>query len=299
MAEEILPFAWNAYNEMGNDLGVRVISQKNIVDFFPSPQMRLSFLDRIKEDNTYVSKCPEPNYFIPLFNYEFGCGEIKPVYLVQLDSLLPAWRHRLISGGQLIEEDFKIKDLIVAKDKIQYKELTASAIIFCDGYSLVNNPYFNLLPFAPNKGEALIIDIPDLPNDKIYKKGMVLAPLQDRGSLWWVGSNYAWEFDHEDPTKEFRDNTERQLKEWLRLPFKITDHLAGIRPATLERRPFAGLHPLYPSIGLLNGMGTKGCSLAPFFANQFVHHLLYNEAITPEADIKRFTGILSKNRSRL
>ena len=52
MAEDILPFAWNAYNEMGRELGTRAVKQKNIIDFFPNPQMRLSFLDRIKEDNT-------------------------------------------------------------------------------------------------------------------------------------------------------------------------------------------------------------------------------------------------------
>jgi glycine/D-amino acid oxidase-like deaminating enzyme len=293
MAEEILPFAWNAYNEMGKDLGITAISPKNIIDFFPSPQMRLSFLDRINEDNTYVSNYPEQNHFMQSFNYEFGCGEIMPVYMAQLDALLPAWRQQLRSKDQLLEEEFEIKELKVSKDKIQYKDLTASAIIFCDGNSSLNNPYFNLLPFAPNKGEVLLVEIPGLTADLIYKKGLMLAPLTTPG-LWWVGSNYAWEFDHEDPTKEFRDKTEQQLNEWLKLPFKIVEHLSGIRPATLERRPFVGLHPLHPNMGILNGMGTKGCSLAPFFANQFVNHLLYHNPITAEADIKRFSGILTK-----
>jgi hypothetical protein len=41
-------------------------------------------------------------------------------------------------------------------------------------------------------------------------------------------------------------------------------------------------------------MGTKGTSLAPFFANQLTQHILFDTPITPEADIKRFTRILSK-----
>ncbi len=140
----------------------------------------------------------------------------------------------------------------------------------------------------------LLVEIPGLPDDLIYKKGMMLAPLATPGQ-WWVGSNYAWEFDNAGPTKEFREKTERLLQGWLKMPFKIIDHLSGIRPATLERRPFVGLHPLHPNIGILNGMGTKGCSLAPFFARQFVDNLLHGKPINPEADISRFRKILSRN----
>src|SRR6185503_18649771 len=134
---------------------------------------------------------------------------------------------------------------------------------------------------------------PGLPGNLVYKKGMMLAPLASPG-LWWVGSNYAWEFDDADPTKEFREKTELLLKEWLRMPFKVVAHLSGIRPATLERRPFVGLHPLHPNIGILNGMGTKGCSLAPFFAKQLVDHFLHHTPITPEADVKRFAKTLAR-----
>ena len=110
-AEEILSFAWDAYNQIGNELGIIAISQKNIIDFFPSPQMRLSFLQRIEEDSTYVSNYPEQSHFFELFNYEFGCGEIRPVYVAHLETLLPAMRQQLNSNNQLLEEEFKINEL--------------------------------------------------------------------------------------------------------------------------------------------------------------------------------------------
>jgi hypothetical protein len=41
-------------------------------------------------------------------------------------------------------------------------------------------------------------------------------------------------------------------------------------------------------------MGTKGYSLAPYFANQLVNHLCFGEKITPEADVSRFRKILTR-----
>ena len=80
----------------------------------------------------------------------------------------------------------------------------------------------------------------------------------------------------------------------LKLPYTILEHFAAIRPATLERRPFIGFHPLYPQIGILNGMGTKGCSLAPFFAKQLVNKLTGAGNINPLADINRFEKIIRR-----
>ncbi len=56
------------------------------------------------------------------------------------------------------------------------------------------------------------------------------------------------------------------------------------------------MHPAIPNLdlGILNGMGTKGCSLAPFFAKQLTGHLLYNTPINADADVKRFARILTR-----
>lgn len=292
-ANEILPLVWNAYTELGKELGITAISQKDLVDFFPSAQMRLSFKQRVEEKGHYVSLEETAGEFHDLFSYEFGYGQIKPVYIAHPEAILPSWKKQLQEKDQLLEEEFNIEELTVSSDKINYKNITAQKIIFCDGSMGASNPYFKNLPFAPNKGELLIAEIPDLPHDNIYKRGMMLAPLAAK-DMWWVGSNYAWEFDNPNPTHEFRKKTEQLLKSWLKIPFTIREHLAGIRPATLERRPFVGLHPQHPPIGILNGMGTKGCSLAPYFAKQLVDQLLHNSPISQEADIKRFSKILAR-----
>ena len=79
----------------------------------------------------------------------------------------------------------------------------------------------------------------------------------------------------------------------LTIPYKIVDHIVGIRPANTERRPFVGLHPTYPQIGICNGMGTKGCSLAPYFTLELINHIEMGTAINKEANVERFKHLLA------
>lgn len=294
MVDQVLPFAWKAYTEIGNELGITAISQKNIVDFFPNPFMREGFLQKIASGDQYVHSYPEQNHFNQFFNYEFGCGEIRPAYSAHLETLLPAWRKELIKNESLREERFDLSQLNAFEDKVQYKDIEARKIIFCDGTGSFSNPYFMQLPFAPNKGEAMVVEIPGLPDHNIFKKSMMLVPLAEK-DMFWIGSSYIWDFENADATPAFRESTEQVLNHWLKIPFKVIEQRSGLRPATLERRPFVGLHPNHPAIGILNGMGTKGCSLAPFFAKQLTDHLVYHLPIAADADLARFKKILSRN----
>jgi glycine/D-amino acid oxidase-like deaminating enzyme len=293
LAEEILPFALDAYQQLESELDIKAISTKIIVDFFPTPQMRLSFTERVNEKADYVSMNESAGSFHSLFNYEFGYGEINPVYTAHLETLLPAWRNYLKGKNYLVEENYDNSLLQITAGGITYKNIIAKKIIFCDGNSSAVSPYFKNLPFVANKGEAITLHIPDMPANCIYKKGMTLAPLATPGH-WWVGASYEWEFENTLPTEGFKAKTIQLLNQWLKVPYTITAHFAALRPATLQRRPFVGFHPIYTEIGILNGMGTKGCSLAPFFAKQLVDNILYQKAITPEADVSRHSKILSK-----
>lgn len=307
MIDELLPFAQEAYRQMGITLGIPCIEPVGLVDFFPTAQMRLAFLKRYEEDPSYLQLPVDQHSWDKAFHYDLGYGVISPCYLVNLPALLTACRRRMLEQGVLLEEKFDREELTVAGNpgtggsslaagQIRYHDIMARHIIFCDGIESFASSYFSKLPFAPNKGEALIVEIPELDRSEVttvFKKGITLAPWKE--GLYWVGASYEWAFDHPDPTEAFRKKTESALQEWLKVPFRTVEQLASVRPATLERRPFVGFHPLYPTVGILNGMGTKGCSLAPYFAHQLVQAITHGNPIRPDADIRRFNGILSRN----
>lgn len=290
MIETLMPFAVESYRRFGAALDIEAIQEKTMIDFFPSAQMRDAFLKRITEDDAFLRLPGDENRFAHSFRYDFGYGEIAPCYAVALNRLLPAWRNVLTQRQALLEETFDTRDLQVHDDRIVYRDITAEKIILCDGPFSPSNPWFGMLPFAPNKGEALVIRCPGLEGRELYKKGLLLAHLD--GDLFWAGTSYEWDFHDDRPSAGFRERTIAQLRQWLKHDFTVEDHLASLRPATIERRPFVGIHPHFPAIGILNGMGTKGCSLAPWFSGQLVSHLTKNTPILPEADVSRFRRIL-------
>lgn len=292
MIDELLTFLVPAYEELGKELGLKAIDKKSLIDFHPTPQMKIAFDERVKEKADFLFHPRDQRQYQETFNYDFGFGEVDPCYVVNLKEILPAWRKKLLSNNKLLEENFELQKLKHSNGEVFYKNVKAEKIIFCDGINSSQNPFFKNLPFALNKGEVIFFESPGLPSTNIFKKGMMLTSIED--DVYWLGSNYLWEYPDDQPTGQFRKQTELLLKTWLKAPFKIVDHKASVRPANIERRPFVGFHPTYKSIGILNGMGTKGCSLAPFFAKQLTDHLTYGNEILAEADIKRFTKILTR-----
>jgi glycine/D-amino acid oxidase-like deaminating enzyme len=322
MIDELLPFAADAYGRLRGLLGSSFFEPATVTDFFPTAQMRLAFLRRLEEDGAYLRLPEDDHAWDSVFYSDLGYGVIDPCWLVDVPGLLDAARQRMVARGILREERFEVGELVVGgtalpvaaaagtspepapvggeagPGRVKWREIEAGRIVFCDGVESFSNPYFSKLPFAPNKGEVLIVEIDGLADaaraggGTVFKRGLSIVPWRE--GLYWVGSSYEWSFEHGEPTEGFRLRTEAALRDWLKLPFRTVEHLAAVRPATLERRPFVGFHPLYPAVGILNGMGTKGCSLAPYFARQLVRLIAAGEAILPEADVRRFSKVLSR-----
>ena len=107
-------------------------------------------------------------------------------------------------------------------------------------------------------------------------------------NLYYIGATHEWKFDDALPSEKGKNQLLESLSAVLNLPFKIVEHKAAIRPTVKDRRPFIGFHPKNSIVGIFNGMGTKGISLAPYFAKHFTENLLQQKPLLKEVDINRF-----------
>lgn len=205
---------------------------------------------------------------------------------VDLTLLLNAYRAHLLEVRELLEEPFEADQVTVSEQSVRYGKYEAKGIIFAEGARAITNPLWEMLPFEPVKGEVLLVRIEGNPFPDVLRHKMFITPFRD--DLYWIGSGYEWDYEHGNPTAAGREKLIGQLDDVLTLPYEIVEHIAGIRPSVKGRKPFLGKHPQQPHTYIFNGMGTKGTSLAPYWAEHMVAHLLEGTALDWEVDIKRF-----------
>ena len=292
MIDELLPAADGMYKAIEQDLGISICTPYDTLDFHATIQVRDIYKGKIEQHAGYLHSYTNDAHWEPFCNFHYGISAISGCRVVDMQLLCTTWRKRLLAEGCLLQEYFDMAECRVTADKVVYKDIEATRIIFCDGSAGLKNPYFSLLPFSLNKGEALIVRIPGMPQTHVLMLGAKLVPWS--GDTFWVGSSFEWTYDNLDTTTAFRTKMEAQLRQWVRLPYTIERHWASERPATVDHKPFVGFHPLHPAIGIFNGMGAKGCSQAPYFAGVLAQHITNGLPLHPEADIKRYARILSK-----
>nr|MBX2815191.1 FAD-dependent oxidoreductase [Saprospiraceae bacterium] len=64
--------------------------------------------------------------------------------------------------------------------------------------------------------------------------------------------------------------------------------LTGVRPTTPDRRPFLGQSSDQPGLFILNGLGTKGLSLAPYLSKVLIQWMDFGIMPPPEIVASRF-----------
>lgn len=287
LIDELIPAAKIFYERLEELLEQKFYHQKNV--------MRVLF--SIKEENLWLEKTGDElveKYVIESNDYGLfknkiiegeALGEVQ--YSAQVDMpLLLEKSKEFFSNKEIMNiEVFDYEQVRIENEKVFYKNIEAEKIIFCEGHQAMNNPWFGNLPFEVAKGEVLLVKIPNANFEKILKHKLFIVPLQN--DLYWIGSTYDWDNLNDLPTEKVKQFLIKKLTQVLTVPYEIIDHQAAIRPTTFDRRPFLGLHPKNSCLGIINGMGTKGASLAPYFVNQFVDFLLEEKSINHEADIGR------------
>ena len=217
---------------------------------------------------------------------DFGFGELTGTGRIDTETLVNSYRDYIKKSNRLIEHSFEYNQLDTSKGKVQYQHINANKIVFCEGFGIKKNPFFNYLPLSEVKGESIVIHAPTLKIDFLLKSGFFVMPIGN--DSYKVGATFNWTDKTCDPTAEARHELEEKLKKIITVPYTIKDHTAGIRPTVSDRRPMIGVHPKHNQLVVLNGLGTRGVMIGPTIAKNLFNHLESAEELDKETDIKRF-----------
>lgn len=261
--QQYIRTALETYQSMEETLGVSLV-RKTAMLVFHENEYKCRLYDKAQSLHPdYVQEPDKAEILLShrLFRHEYDIGKVAPVWKVNAAELLSAWSGFLKSRGLIIQEYCKPEECRPTSKGMRYKDIIAEKIIFCEGAVAAHNPFFSKLPFNRNRGEALLLSVPELPAAYAYHHHIRLVPAKE--NLFWCGSNYRWQFDNLLPDQAWRLETETTLRQWLSIPFKVVDHVVAERPTTAGQHFFAAMHPTLPSVAILNGLGTKGFSYGP------------------------------------
>jgi glycine/D-amino acid oxidase-like deaminating enzyme len=303
LADELIPFMDVFYKEAEQLLGKQFYFKKQIVKLFVDEAEKAFWLKKSQEEvGIYLSKSIDTYFLNELIDNPHGSAEVVSAGNLDTRIFLSGFRNYFLQKECMLPDKFEHGDLSILEKGVSYRNNDADKLIFCEGYKTTQNPHFNWLPFKLTKGELITIKLPDtsvIPTEKVINKGVFILPLGN--NTYKVGATYEWEDLSEQPTEKGKSYLIEKLKKVIQVPFEILSHQAGIRPTVLDRRPLIGLHPVHASLGIFNGMGTKGVMLAPYFAKQFSRYLDTGKALSDEVNCARFIKgqLFDKGQSKM
>ena len=276
LADKIFPFLEDFYPQLEKKLNAKFFHPIPIYRPFVNEDSQKYFKsDHVPDDFSDFATLEFENInHQNIVNSQLGGVITKHSGWVDLKVMLEAFRRYFLENGVL---------------KMGLDDTDHGKVIYCEGFNAIHNPYFNYLPFSPVKGELLDIEIQNIDIQEIINQGAFVIPLGD--DVYRLGATYSWHELDFIPTEQGKADLIEKYQKLMKPEMRILSQKAGVRPATKDRRPFVGMHPEFENIGIFNGLGSKGVSLAPFFAHQFVDFLVNNKELHQEVNINRFASL--------
>ncbi len=300
--ETLLTSAQSFYRDIEKQFSFNILHQKQMLRVLRSDKEKEHWEKRKKDPDyqTYMDDCVHHDETAACANAS-AFLQHQTGYL-DTNLLLNTLHAEFLNQGILYETSLDYDDLTIKPDgvlwqahheqtdqskKASHQTIQAKTIVFCEGWRGQDNPWFDWLPFQPVKGEILTLSSnSDLPQ-YIINRGKWLLPFN--ADTFKLGATYDWSNLNETPTEDAKQELLHAMSQILthHEPVKVIKHVAGVRPGTKDKHPFLGLHPECPQLGIFNGFGSKGSLLIPWYAEQFVAHLIKKSPLPKQADIKR------------
>jgi len=294
--DTLLPAAKHRYSQLADFFQQEFYAEKPMLRLFRSENELNNAGKRLgnPEYQAYLGDTQPPGEAIDNLATPFGFLEQKQTGYLLTQPLLSCLKTFFIAQDSYRQADFDYRD-IQLKPSLRWKDISPKQIIFCEGYQATQNPWFSYLPFQPVKGEILTLEHQTELPDKIINCGNWLIPLNDHRIR--IGATFDRENLDTQTTEQGKNDLLNALSQVAPGLTQATliNHQANVRPCTLDRQPFIGLHPRQPQLAIFNGFGAKGSLQIPWYSEHFVDILLNSSPLHYSCNIQRhyethFTG---------
>ena len=283
---EFLKYSKTFYRRLERRINSRVNYSNQINRIFSKESefnQWISASEKIPLNKYLLSKFfSKSNKFISTKN---GFGKVKNVGRIDVKKLIDTFKKKNKKNFFRVTK-FHFERLKIGKDKILYDGDLFKNVIFCEGFKVVENPYFNYLPIKGSKGEMIIIKSPLLNENQIFKGSIFVVPIGNDN--YWVGSNYINSFSNAKPSKKSKEWLVSNLNKIISCPYEIIDHKSNIRSTIYDRKQIIGQHKKFKNLFILNGLGSRGILTSPLLSLWLYESIENNFTIPNEVNVSRF-----------
>lgn len=290
--------AWRANEQMTRAVSLYGELEELLHKRFLTPLEIYRRFSSVEEQNNWFEAADKPGMtpFLdtnlvsevnPHISGDYSFGRVLGTKRIDTRDLLESYSKHLEEKGLLKKSRFEYEDLKITEDGVEYQGTRARNVIFCDGFGLLQNPYFSYLPVRGNKGEYIIIKAPELDLNVAIKSSVFIFPLGN--DMYAVGATYSNLDKTSGATEAAREELLTKLKGLVDVGFEVVNQVAGLRPTTIDRRPLVGRHPVYQNLYCCNGFGSRGILLAPTISKELLDFIEGGEELPSEVNIERFT----------
>lgn len=288
MADTLFPYLHRFYREAEDITRRKFLHEMLLYKPFASVAEQNDWMGKSGDDGyrQFVERISLQPSYGSLLRDGFGGLFLKHAGFINTNIFLDGVAELVKSRGQFRTEDFDEEGLEISSDFVEYKDVKASRIIFCQGERTTSNKWFANAPVRPLKGETLLIKI-DWDKDVILNRGVYMVPENVKGEFK-VGATYKFNVRTPTITDEGRAELVEKLNGFVNMPFEVVGQDWGIRPTTNDRKPLLGHHKESERLVFFNGLGTKGVTLAPYFSEMLARWLENSAPINKEVALTRY-----------
>lgn len=284
LAQEQIESLKETLSEIERYTSKNYLINKPILRVFHDEKEKELWLKKSNDENLrpFLSKDLVSLYSI---NNPFKCGKVSQSARLDVRNFFQDMFFYLEENGHLIKEKFDYRKLIPHNST--YNNINFNHLVFAEGMSVKENPFFSEIPVHQNKGHNLEVRLSKwIEEDYTIKKKHFIFPITE--DTFYYGGTYDREQIHHKIDDSAVETLTNALAEFYPYDFEVINAKFGFRPTVKDRRPIVGRHPKFENLYVFNGLGARGILNGNFFSIQLFNHIEKFIDLHPEIDLKRF-----------